>query len=115
MAEEVAPPPTPMAFVDAVLGYQKTAAIRAAVEIGLFEAIGPKGADAEIIAARVNASPRGVRILCDYLTVLGFLEKSGTRWHQAPVARTFIDAASPNSMASIVRFLAGPELLRLFL
>jgi hypothetical protein len=115
MAEEGAPPPTPTAFVDAVLGYQRTAAIRAAVELGLFEAIGSAGADAETIAARVGASPRGVRILCDYLTVLGFLEKSGALWRQAPVARDFIDAASPTSMASVVRFLAGPEFLRLFL
>ncbi|MBL6459266.1 methyltransferase domain-containing protein [Belnapia sp. T6] len=115
MAEESALPPTPQLFVDAVLAYQKTAAIRAAVEIGLFAAIGPTGADAEAIAAQVGASTRGVRILCDYLTVLGFLEKSGTVWYQAPVTRTFIDPGSPTSMASIIRFLAGPELLRLFL
>jgi hypothetical protein len=56
-----------------------------------------------------------VRILCDYLTVLGFLEKSGTLWRQTPVSRACVDATSPTSMASIVRFLAGPELLRLFL
>lgn len=115
MAEEGASPLMPTAFVDAVLGYQKTAAIRAAVELGLFEAIGPAGADTGAIATRVGASPRGVRILCDYLTVLGFLEKSGALWRQAPVARAFIDTASPTSMASVVRFLAGPEFIRLFL
>jgi hypothetical protein len=115
MANEGAPPPTPTAFVDAVLGYQKTAAIRAAIEIRLFEAIGSAGADAETIAARVGAAARGVRILCDYLTVLGFLEKSGALWRQTPVASAFIDTASPTSMASVVRFLAGPEFLRLFL
>lgn len=115
MAEDGAPPPTPTTFVDAVLGYPKTAAIRAAVEIGLFEAVGPDGAEVEAIAAHTRASPRGARIVCDYLTVLGFLEKAGKLWRQTPVARAFIDASSPTSMASVVRFLAGPEILRLFL
>jgi 2-polyprenyl-3-methyl-5-hydroxy-6-metoxy-1,4-benzoquinol methylase len=115
MADESALPPTPLPFIDAVLSYQKTAAIKAAVDIGLFEAIGSAGADAETIAVRVGASARGVRILCDYLTVLGFLGKSGSLWRQEPVASAFIDKTSPTSMASIVRFLAGPEFLRLFL
>ena len=115
MADESTLPLTPLPFLDAVLAYQKTAAIRAAVEIGLFEAIGTAGADAETIAARVGASTRGVRILCDYLTVLGFLGKSGSLWRQEPVASAFIDKTSPTSVASIVRFLAGPEFLRLFL
>ena len=36
-------------------------------------------------------------------------------WRQTPLASAFIDSASPTSMASVVRFLAGPEFLRLFL
>src|SRR5262249_44244127 len=48
-------------------------------------------------------------------TVLGFLGKSGSVWRQEPVASAFIDKSSPTSMARIVRFLAGPEFLRLFL
>jgi 2-polyprenyl-3-methyl-5-hydroxy-6-metoxy-1,4-benzoquinol methylase len=47
--------------------------------------------------------------------VLGFLGKSGSLWRQEPVASAFIDKTSPTSMASIGRFLAGPEFLRLFL
>jgi 2-polyprenyl-3-methyl-5-hydroxy-6-metoxy-1,4-benzoquinol methylase len=115
MTDASASPLTPLPFVDAVLSYQKTAAIKAAVEIGLFEAIGSSGADAETIAARVGASARGVRILCDYLTVLGFLGKSGNLWRQESVTAAFIDKTSPTSMASIVRFLAGPEFLKMFL
>lgn len=59
MAEDGAPPPTPTTSVDAVLGCQEAAAIVAAIEIGLFEAVGLDGAEAEAIAARVHASPRG--------------------------------------------------------
>ena len=58
MTEEsaVPSPRTPTAFFDAVLGYERTAAIRAAIELGPFEAIGSARADAETIAARAGAS-----------------------------------------------------------
>jgi 2-polyprenyl-3-methyl-5-hydroxy-6-metoxy-1,4-benzoquinol methylase len=108
-------PVTPLPFVEAVLGYQKTAAIKAALELGLFEAIDAGGTDAETIAGRVGASARGVRILCDYLTILGFLDKAGSLWRQTAVTAAFIDRRSPTSMASVARFLAGPEFLDLFL
>ncbi len=110
MAEEGAPPPTPTAFIDAVLGYQRTAAIRAAVEIGLFEAIGPVGADAETLAGRVGASPRGVRILCDYLTVIGFLVKDGARYQLTPDSAAFLNRRSPSYMGGAVEFLLSPLL-----
>ena len=115
MAISPVQPVTPLPFVEAVLGYQKTAAITAAIELRLFEAIDAEGSGAETIGGRIGASPRGVRILCDYLTILGFLEKSGSLWRQTAVAATFIDSRSPTSMASVVRFLAGGEFLELFL
>jgi 2-polyprenyl-3-methyl-5-hydroxy-6-metoxy-1,4-benzoquinol methylase len=108
-------PVTPQPFIDALLGYQRTAALKAAIELGVFDAIGAHGADVETVCAKTNTSARGARILCDYLTVLGFLDKSGTIWRQTPVTATFIDSRSPTSMASVVRFLAGPEFVNLFL
>ncbi len=108
-------PLTPMAFVDTLMAFQKTSAMLSAIELGLFDAIGPDALDAEAIGRKVGASPRGVRILCDFLTLQGFLEKSGQTWTQTPVSRTFIDRNSPMSLASIARFLAGPEVLRLYL
>ena len=82
MATNEPKPVTPLPFIDALLGYQKTAAIKAAIELGVFDAIGAHGADVEAVCAKTNTSARGARILCDYLTVLGFLEKSGTIWRQ---------------------------------
>jgi SAM-dependent methyltransferase len=108
-------PVTPLPFIDALLGYQRTAAIKAAIELGVFDAIGAHGADLEAVCAKTNTSAHGARILCDYLTVLGFLEKAGTIWRQTSVTATFIDSRSPSSMASVIRFLAGPELLDMFL
>ena len=74
MATNKSNPVTPLPFIDALLGYQRTAAIKAAIELGVFDAIGAHGADVEAVCAKTNTSARGARILCDYLTVLGFLE-----------------------------------------
>src|SRR5438128_2545478 len=108
-------PPTPQLFVDAATSYQKTAAIKAAVELKLFDAIGDGATSVDAIAKRIGAAPRGVRVLCDYLTILGFLEKSGTEYRQTPSTATFVNSKSPANMSSTLRFIAGPEFLGLFL
>ncbi len=71
--------PSAKLFFETINAYQRTAAIKAAVELDLFTTIGETAGTAEDIAPRIGASPRGVRILCDYLTILGFLNKEGDR------------------------------------
>lgn len=106
---------SPVAFVEAALGYQKTAAIKAAVDLDLFTIIG-RGADTvDELAAATKASSRGLRILCDYLTVHGFLDKSGDRYTATASSRTFLDRRSPAYMGTIVDFHAAPEMVSLFL
>jgi len=63
--------PSPDLLFDAINGHHRTAAVRAAVELDLFTAIGAEPATAREVAARCNASEKGARVLCDYLTVLG--------------------------------------------
>ena len=106
---------SPHLFVDAVLSYQKTAAIKAAIELDLFTKIGAGAGTAEALAQKTGASSRGLRILCDFLTILGFLEKSGETYAQTPSTAKFINSTSPTNMSSIIRFIAGPEFMRLFL
>src|SRR5438552_9089116 len=115
MSTEPTAPPTPQLFVDAALSYKKTAPLKAAVELKVFDAIGAGSTSVQAIAARVGAAPRGVRILCDFLTVVGFLEKTGTEYRQTPSTAKFLNSSSPASMLSTLRFLAGPEFLGLFL
>jgi methyltransferase family protein len=72
MANEPATPtPSPFPVVDALLAYQKTAALKAALELKVFDTIGGGASSVPAIAAGTGASPRGIRILCDFLTVLG--------------------------------------------
>jgi 2-polyprenyl-3-methyl-5-hydroxy-6-metoxy-1,4-benzoquinol methylase len=106
---------SPDRFIDNVFAYQKTSAVKAAIELDLFSAIGGGADNAETLAAKVNASPRGVRILCDYLTVQELLIKDGNSYRLTPSSSVFLDKRSPACMTSIVDFLAAPEMMRLYL
>jgi hypothetical protein len=59
---------SPDLFMDAVLAYQQTAAIKAALDLDLFSEIGKGNQTAESLARTTGAAVRGIRILCDYLT-----------------------------------------------
>jgi SAM-dependent methyltransferase len=106
---------SPDRFIGHVFAYQQTSAVKAAVEPDLFSAIGAGADSVETLAAKVKASPRGVRILCDYLTVQELLIKDGERYRLTPSSAVFLDQRSPACMASIVDFLAAPEMMRLYL
>ncbi len=105
----------PDRFIDNVFAYQKTAAVKAAVEIDLFSAIGAGADSVETLAAKVHASARGVRILCDYPTVQELLIKDGKRYRLTPSSSVFLDTRSPACVSSVIDFLAAPELMQLFL
>jgi len=104
----------PSAIFQALAAYQETEALRAAIEIDLFTAVGAGAATAKEIAARCNASERGVRILADYLVVNGFLTKDAGRYALAPVAAMFLDRSSPGCIASAIHFIASPHVMRGF-
>ena len=107
--------PTPELFVDTVFAYQKTAAIKAAIGVGLFTAIGNDAKTIEAIAKETGSSPKGIRILCDYLTIQGFLKKLGDRYESTAATQVFLDANSPTYMGGVAEFMASPEIMRSFL
>ena len=109
-----AAPPSPMAVFDAVHGFQQTAALKGALELDLFSAIAAGASTADELAARCEASPRGVRILADYLTVVGFLVKQDGRYRLSPVSAAFLDRQSPTYVGSVADFLAAPEEIALY-
>ena len=61
---------------------------------------------------RAGAAERGIRILCDFLTVMGFLTKNDSHYGLAPDAAMFLDRRSPAYMGSAAHFLDAPEMLR---
>lgn len=73
-------PPNPGRFFEALQAYQQTEALKTAIELELFTAIAEGNTTTEALATRCQAAERGVRILCDYLTIHGFLTKEGSAY-----------------------------------
>ena len=108
-------PPTPTLIFEIINSYQRTAAIRAAIELDVFTAIG-EGNDAPgTLAKRCKGTERGLRILCDYLVIIGLLTKSAQRYALVPDAAIFLDKRSPACIGSISGFLGRPETVDLFM
>jgi SAM-dependent methyltransferase len=103
----------PAPIFECFSAYQKTAAMQAAVDIGLFTAIaagGPGGGHVTAAqAAKVcSASTKGVRILCDYWAVNGLLTKTGDTYSLTPEAAMFLDQKSPAYIGGVLGFINGP-------
>ncbi len=97
--------PSPSLFWDFVTGYQRSAAIRSAVDLDLFTAIGAGARTAEAVAAQCGSSTRGVRILCDYLVAAGFLDKDAAGYALTRDSAVFLDRRSTDYLGGIAGFL----------
>lgn len=107
-------PPSPVLFFDTLTAYQDTAALKAALELELFTAIGQSGATAAELATKCGAAERGIRILSDSLVILGFLEKSGDRYSLTRDSATFLDQRSPAYAGGAAAFLLSPTIRSAF-
>ena len=102
--------PTPERFFNAVNAYELTEAMKAAIELEIFTAIGEGNTTAATIAKRCKAVERGVRILCDFLTIHGFLTKEGAQYALAPDSALFLNRHSPAYIGGAIEFLLTPRL-----
>ena len=105
-----AQPLNPGLVFEMVQSHQRTAALKAAIELDVFRAVGEGPGDVASIAKHCAASERGIRILCDFLTINGVLAKENGRYKHTPTSATFLDPRSPACMASVAQFLSTPEL-----
>jgi len=106
--------PNPGRLFQTFNAFQQSAAMKAAVELDVFTAIGDRQTTAAQIAQRAGAAERGIRILCDFLTVMGYLTKKDFHYGLAPDAAMFLDRRSPAYMGSAARFLNAPAMLGAF-
>jgi len=105
---------SPRLFFDTVNAYQRTAVLRAAIGFDLFSTIASGTGTVEELARVCNASDRGMRILCDYLVVVGFLAKDGQRYKLQPEAAKFLDRRSKEYIGQAIEFLLSPILIEAF-
>lgn len=102
------PRPNPERIFETLNAYQQTAALRAAIALDIFTKIGEGADTAGSLAKTCEATERGVRILCDYLVVHGFLAKHGDRYALTDESAAFLDRRSPACIASAAGFLTLP-------
>lgn len=117
MSGPSAPPsggPSPVLIFQTLNAFQRTEAVKAAIELDLFTAVGEGHATAADLARRAGAAERGVRILCDYLTALGFFAKQDGRYQLTGDAATFLDRRSPAYIGGAMRFLLAPHITDAF-
>lgn len=101
--------PTPQLFFETLNAYQRTEALKAAIELDVFTAIAERANTSEALARRCQTSERGMRILCDYLVVIGFLTKQESYYSLTPDSAVFLNRNSPAYVGTAVRFLASPS------
>lgn len=106
--------PDPGRIFETLCAFQQTEALKGAVELELFTHIADGASTVPDIAARAHASDRGVRILCDYLTIQGFLHKHDGRYSNSATAEVFLNKRSPAYIGSMATFLAHPRLMECF-
>jgi 2-polyprenyl-3-methyl-5-hydroxy-6-metoxy-1,4-benzoquinol methylase len=107
-------PPSPQLFFETMTAFQKTGALKAGIDLGLFTAIGDTPATAAEIAARCQCPERGIRILSDSLAILGFLTKEGARYSLTPDSATFLDRNSPAYVGGAATFFTAPAIADAF-
>jgi O-methyltransferase domain/Dimerisation domain len=104
-------PPDPGVILDALCAFQLTEALKGAIELDVFTHIAAGAVTPAAIAECAGASERGVRILCDYLTIRKFLDKEDGRYRCSPTAAVFLDKRSPSYLGSIANFLAHDRIV----
>ncbi|HEX5889453.1 MAG TPA: class I SAM-dependent methyltransferase [Pyrinomonadaceae bacterium] len=110
MSTSTAQQPSPLLFFQTINAYQRTEALKAAIELEVFTAIGEGNTTVAQIAQRCQTSERGMRILCDYLTLMGMITKQGDNYALTLDSATFLDKRSPAYIGGAVGFLCSPKL-----
>src|SRR3982751_6617423 len=103
--------PSPQLFFNTINSHVRTEALQAAINLEVFTAIGEGNNTAAQIAQRCGAAERGVRILCDYLCMMDFLQKGGNRYTLTQDSAFFLDKKSPAYIGGVTEFLLSPELM----
>ncbi len=102
--------PSPALFFDTISGFERTEALRTAIELDLFAHLAAGQRTASQLAGACQASLRGIRILADYLTILGFLRKQGDQYELTPDTEFFLTPKSPAYLGGTLEFLQTPKI-----
>jgi hypothetical protein len=97
-----------MFVFETLQAHQRTSALRAGIELKLFTAIAAGARTPEALAPVCAASAKGLRVLCDFLTIIGFLTKDEAGYGLTPDSELFLVEGSPAYVGGMASFLFHP-------
>src|SRR5215207_7179478 len=110
MSSSAAQQPSPHLFFQTINAHQRTEALKAAIELEVFTAIGEGNTTAAALAKRCQTSEKGMRVLCDFLTIMGMLTKEGDHYALTLDSATFLDKRSPAYVGGATEFMCSSML-----
>lgn len=110
MSTSTAQQPSPQLFFQTINAHQRSEALKGAIELEVFTAIGEGNTTAAELAKRCQTSEKGMRILCDFLTIMEMLTKQGDHYALTLDSATFLDKRSPAYIGDATEFMCSPML-----
>jgi len=106
--------PNPAMVFEFLNRFQHSMALKGAIDLDLFTHIQEGASSPDELAIRCRASERGVRILCDFLTITGFLSKNKGKYALTVDSAFLLSKRSPGYMGSIAQFLVSEDSVKSF-
>jgi hypothetical protein len=94
---------TPELILQLATSFMATRYLVAAVEVGMFEALGDAALDLDALAARIAVPGRTARICADAMAALGLLERDGPLYRNSPAADAFLSGRGARDLRPFVR------------
>jgi Dimerisation domain len=95
---------TPELIMQLGTSYMAARYLIAAVEVGVFEALGDDALDLDALAARIAIPRRTARICADAMVALGMLERHGSRYRNSPAAAAFLSGSGQGDHRPALRY-----------
>lgn len=83
--------------------YRQSQILLTCVDLGIFEALSGRAASADELAAMLGADLRGIELLLNAATALGWLEKRQGRFSNTELAEAHLTHSAPGGMARSLR------------
>ncbi|MFI8931157.1 methyltransferase [Streptomyces sp. NPDC053474] len=95
MTTHSVPTVTRQSLLETLQAFKRTSLLKAAVELGLYDALAAQPLTAEQLARAVGADPRALRVLLGAAAASGLIATDGTRYHLPPGAAELLVSTSP--------------------
>jgi ubiquinone/menaquinone biosynthesis C-methylase UbiE len=97
---------SPAAIMEDLTGAWRSRALATGIELNIFGHIAKGKRTAKEVAEAAGASPRGVALLLDALTGIGYLRKSGSRYGLPPASAAFLVPGKKNYVGAMAHALS---------